>query len=105
MRHTFRSRIRNVRIVREHDRIQPRKLLWGLVGGLVIIVPLLGNVWGHAEAVRLGYHIQETRKSRGTLREINRLLRAEQAALRDLNRIQNLAIHELGLEPRLPSAT
>ena len=84
------GRTRNRRVVREPDRIQTRLLLWGLLAGLVVLVPLLANVWGHAEAVHLGYRLEQARATRARLLETNRLLRTEHAALRDLARIQLL---------------
>lgn len=100
-----RRRVRNVRVVREPDRVQTRMLLWGLLGGLVVLVPLLLNVWGHAETVRLGYRIQEARKEHAVLSEDRRLLRTEHANQRDLARVQEIAVENLGLEPRQPSST
>ena len=99
------GRTRNRRVVREPDRIQTRLLLWGLLAGLVVLVPLLANVWGHAEAVHLGYRLEQARATRARLLETNRLLRTEHAALRDLARIQLLARRDLGLRPRRPEDT
>jgi cell division protein FtsL len=106
-RHKGASRhgVRNARLVRERDRVQTRQLLLALAAGLVVLVPLMGNIWGHAEAVRLGYRLEEARKTRDALLEVNRLLRTEHASQRRLSRIQERAIRELGLMPRDPAAT
>ncbi len=98
-------RARNRRLVRQPDRIQTRMLLLLLVGGLLVLLPVMANIWVHAEAVRLGYRLEEARKGREALLEANRLLRAEHAALRDLDRVQRLAMEELGLVPRDPADT
>ena len=99
------ARTRNRRVVREADRIQTRLLLWGLLGGLVVLVPLLANVWGHAETVRLGYRLEQARAAQVKLLEINRLLRTEHASLRNLSRIEKMATRDLGLRPRRPEDT
>ncbi|MFQ5718528.1 MAG: hypothetical protein ACE5IK_03175 [Acidobacteriota bacterium] len=98
-------RPRNRRVVRQPDRIQTRLLLLGLAAGVIILVPLLGNVWGHAEAVHLGYQIEQARHHLAALQATNRLLRTEHAALTDLARIERLATGKLGLQPRRPADT
>jgi cell division protein FtsL len=97
--------VRNARLVRERDRVQTRQLLLALLAGLVVLVPLMGNIWGNAEAVRLGYRLEEARKTRDALLEVNRLLRTEHASRRRLSEVQERAIHDLGLMPRDPAAT
>jgi cell division protein FtsL len=97
--------VRNSRLVRERDRVQTRQLLLALAAGLVVLVPLMGNIWGHAEAVRLGYRLEEARRTRDALLEVNRLLRTEHASQRRLSRIQERAVEDLGLAPRDPDAT
>ena len=99
------AKTRNRRVVREPDRVQTRLLLWGLLGGLVVLVPLLANIWGHAEAVHLGYRLEQARAAQAKLLEINRLLRTEHASLRNLARIEEMATHGLGLRPRRPEDT
>jgi cell division protein FtsL len=96
---------RNGRLVRQPDRVQTRMILLLLGAGLLILLPLLANIWGHAEAVRLGYRMEAARKVREARLEANRMLRAEHAALRDLGRIQKLATEKLGLIPRDPVTT
>jgi cell division protein FtsL len=97
--------VRNARLIRERDRVQTRQLLLALAAGLVVLVPLMGNIWGHAEAVRLGYRLEKARKTRDALLEVNRLLRTEHASQRRLSRVQERAIRDLGLVPRDPGAT
>ncbi|MFQ5669337.1 MAG: hypothetical protein ACE5HD_02315 [Acidobacteriota bacterium] len=101
---TARNRLRNSRIVRQPDRIQTRMLILALAGGLVVLLPLLANIWGHLEAIRLGYRIEQVRRVRLGLQERNRLLRTEVASLSNPGRIEALA-RELGLAPRKPANT
>ena len=100
-----RKRLRNSRVVRQPDRVQTRLLLLMLAAGVVVIVPLLANIWGRAEAVRLGYQIQASRAQKAVLDERTRVLRSEHALLRDLASIQRCATADLGLAPRRRDAT
>lgn len=103
--HGPRPRIRNLRLSRDRDGLQTRTLMLSIGAGLLVLVPLLTNVWGRAEAVRLGYRLQAAREARVTLQEQNRKLRVERAAHADLAAIERRAVEELGLAPRQPSAT
>ncbi|MFQ5767052.1 MAG: hypothetical protein ACE5ID_03605, partial [Acidobacteriota bacterium] len=93
-------RLRNVHLVRQPDRVQTGLLLLALALGAVVLVPLLANIWGHAEAVRLGYLLEAARNQQARLVEQNRLLRIEDATLRERQRIQKLAMEKPGLVPR-----
>ena len=104
-RRTPRSAVRNARIVRQPDRVQTWTLLVGLFLGLVVLVPLLANVWTHTEQVRLGYQLDQARDQVTEVKERRRLLRAEEAVRSDLARIQKQATEELGMEPRHPAST
>lgn len=100
-----RSAGRNARIVRQPDRVQTWTLLFGLFLGLVVLVPLLANIWAHSEQRRLGYRMDQARDRVTEVKERRRFLRAEAAMLSDLNRIQDKATRELGLAPRHPADT
>jgi cell division protein FtsL len=104
-RRTPRSGVRNARIVRQPDRVQTWTLLVGLGLGLIVLVPLLANIWTHTEQRRLGYQLDQARDKVIEVKEMRRLLRAEEAVNADLNRIQARAVKELGLEPRRPADT
>ena len=100
-----RSAARNARIVRQPDRVQTWALLFSLLLGLVVLVPLLANIWTHTEQRRLGYQLDQARDRVTEVKEMRRLLRAEEAVHSALNRIQNKATAELGLAPRRPENT
>jgi cell division protein FtsL len=104
-RRTPRSAVRNARIVRQPDRVQTWTLCVGLLLGLVVLVPLLANVWTHTEKVRLGYQMDQARDQVVEVKERRRLLRAEEAVRSDLARIQKQATEELGMAPRHPAST
>jgi hypothetical protein len=97
--------VQNGRIVREPDTIQTRTLLMALGLGLLVLVPLLLNVWGHSEKRRLGYEIARARQELVAGREVRRLLRTEIACEGDLAKVQERAISDMGLLPRSPEAT
>ena len=97
--------VRNGRIVREPDTIQTRTLLIALGLGLLVLLPLLANVWGHSEKRRLGYEIARANRQLVAAREERRLLRTEEACESDLRLVQERAISEMGLLPRTPGAT
>jgi len=97
--------VRNGRIVREPDTIQTRTLIMGLGLGLLVLIPLLANVWGHSEKRRLGYQIEKTNQQVAAVQEEQRLLRTEEACASDLRTVQERAISEMGLLPRSPDAT
>lgn len=100
-----RDTARNARIVREPDRVQTRILVLGVILGLSILLPLMANVWGHTEERRLGYELKQARRQLAEAQETRRLLRAEEAYLSRLDRIQARAISDMGLQPRLPGDT
>ena len=85
-RRTPRSAVRNARIVRQPDRVQTWTLCVGLLLGLVVLVPLLANVWTHTEKVRLGYQLDQAWDQVVEVKERRRLLRAEEAVRSDLAR-------------------
>jgi hypothetical protein len=97
--------VRNGRIVREPDTIQTRTLLIALGLGLLVLIPLMANVWGHSEKRRLGYEIASANQELVAAREERRLLRTEEACESDLGKVQERAISEMGLLPRTPGAT
>jgi cell division protein FtsL len=85
--------------------VQTRILVLGLILGLSILLPLMANVWGHTEERRLGYELKQVRRQLAEAQETRRLLRAEEAHLSRLDRIQARAISDMGLQPRLPGDT
>ena len=100
-----RSAVRNARIVRQPDRVQTWALLFSLLLGLAVLMPLLANIWAHTEQRRLGYQLDQARDRVAEVKEERRLLRAEEAVHSALNRIQQKATAELGLAPRRPENT
>jgi len=97
--------VRNGRIVREPDTIQTRTLIMGMGLGLLVLIPLMANVWGHSEKRRLGYQIARAGEQLAAAHEEQRLLRTEEACASDLRAVEERAIKDMGLLPRTPAAT
>jgi len=97
--------VRNGRIVREPDTIQTRTLIMGMGLGLLVLIPLMANVWGHSEKRRLGYQIAGANQQLAVAHEEQRLLRTEAACAGDLRTVEERAVKEMGLRPRTPAAT
>jgi len=97
--------VRNGRIVREPDTIQTRTLLIALALGLLVLVPLMANIWGHGEKRRLGYEIAKADQQLVAAQEERRLLLTQEACESDLRKVQERAMADMGLLPRTPAAT
>lgn len=89
--------IDNSQVVRELDPRASRDL-WALllvVGALVAGLALYA--WPHLELRRTGIEAQRLDRERERLLEENRKLRLEKASLEELQRIEAIALGELGL--------
>ena len=89
--------IRNNPIVREVDEARAREL-WRSAGVIaVFVVLLLFSAWQHFELIRHGYRLEEMQRARATEEEIKRHLTLEIETLRARQRIERLAIDQLGM--------
>lgn len=95
--------IDNRRVVRSRDDRMSRDLRW--LGGLVLVLITLFVAYGWPRAALrdTGSTAGRLQREQEKLREENRELRLERAALQDLKRIQMIATEDLGL--RSPSAS
>jgi len=59
-------------------------------------------VWSNYQAVQLGYVIAQLHQERGQLKETNRKLKLELANLTALDRLEQIAKNQLGLQPPQP---
>jgi cell division protein FtsL len=89
--------IDNSQVVRERDPRSSRDLWWLLTlvmafsGGLVIYA------WPHYELRQIAIAKQQMQRERERLIEENRKLLLEKAALEDLQRVEAIAVRDLGL--------
>lgn len=95
--------IDNRRVVRSRDDRMSKDLLW--IGGVVLILIGLFVAWGWPRAA-----LRDTDSTAGRLqreqeklREENRELLLEKAALQDLKRVQMIANQSLGLQSPSPA--
>ena len=95
--------IDNRRVVRSRDDRMSKDLLW--IGGVVLILIGLFVAWGWPRAALrdTGSTAGRLQREQEKLREENRELRLEKAALQDLKRVQMIANESLGLQAPSPS--
>lgn len=95
--------IDNRRVVRSRDERMSKDLLW--IGGVVLILIGLFVAWGWPRAALrdTGSSAGRLQREQEKLREENRELRLERAALQDLKRVQMIANESLGLQSPSPS--
>jgi cell division protein FtsL len=95
--------IDNRRVVRSRDDRMSKDLLW--IGGvvLVLIALFVAYGWPRAALRDTGSSAGKLQREQEKLREENRELRLEKAALQDLARIQVIATGSLGLQSPPPA--
>jgi len=95
--------IDNRRVVRSRDDRMSKDLLW--IGGVVLVLIALFAAYGWPRAALrdTGSTAGKLQREQEKLREENRELRLEKAALQDLARIQAIATGSLGLQSPPPA--
>ncbi len=98
----FVQNIDNSRVVRVADprRRREQQIMLAAVG--IVFLFLFGYTWQNYRMMRLGYQTETVRKQEASLRQWNRELRLEEAALRDPTRIYQVAENQLGLGSAQP---
>jgi len=95
--YAIRKDVRNNPIVREVDEGRQQDL-WRSIGmGCVLVLVLLFSAWQHFELLRHGYRLDEMQRERAVEEEINRHLRLEIETLRAPQRIEKLALEQMGM--------
>lgn len=94
--------IDNRRVVRTRDDRMSKDLLW--IGGVVLILIglFVAYGWPRAALRDTGSTAGKLQREQDRLREENRELRLEKAALQDLKRVQAIATTSLGLQSPSP---
>ena len=98
-RYQISRRVANEQLVREVDRERNHQLLMVAVTGLLLAAAVLAYGWQHFEMIRNGYRMEEQRREREYLIQIQRQLSLEKASLASPDRIETIAIRELGMVP------
>lgn len=92
----------NSGIVRERDPQASRDLVFFFLLVALLVSGLGLYAWPHLELRHTGMATERMQRERERLREENRKLRLEKAALEDLRRIEKIAEKQIGL--RAPAA-
>ena len=96
-RYQVSRRVANERLVRQVDRERNRQLVMVAVTGLLLAAAVLAYGWQHFEMIRNGYRMEEQRREREYLMQIQRQLSLEKASLASPDRIEAIATGELGM--------
>jgi cell division protein FtsL len=93
----FAKAIDNSRLVKVEDPRRAREMRqFGVALGCLFLL-VMAYAFQHFKAIEYGYKIEALKSQRGSLVEMNRALRLEEASLRDPERIDRMA-RVLGLQ-------
>ncbi len=93
----FAKRIDNSRVVKVTDPKRRREMVtFGLTLAVLFLLVMV-YLWQHFSAIEYGYKIEQLKSERDTIAESNRALSLEEASLKDVSRIDQLA-RELGMQ-------
>ena len=93
----FAKRIDNSRVVRVGDPKRRREMISFGITLSVFFLFVMVYLWQHFSAIEYGYHIEQLKAQRDTIVESNRALSLEAASLKDLARIERLAM-QMGMQ-------
>ena len=92
----------NSRVVRQVD-LRTRREIWWLILLVAVIAGAAGlYAWPALEIRRAGQAAVELDREKERLLEENRKLNLEKSALENLNRVETIAVRDLGLEAPAP---
>ena len=93
----FVKRIDNSRVVKVTDPKRRREMMtFGITLAMLFLLVMV-YLWQHFSAIEYGYKIEQLKLERDTISESNRALNLEEASLKDLSRIDRMAL-ELGMQ-------
>src|SRR5271166_1920345 len=93
----FAKRIDNSRVVKVTDPKRRRQMIsFGITLGVFFLFVMV-YLWQHFSAIEYGYRIEQLTVQRDTIVESNRRLSVEAASLKDLARIERLAL-QMGMQ-------
>jgi cell division protein FtsL len=98
----FEKRIVNNHVIREADIKGHRDYIIVTVLASMFLFGLFAYGWQHYQYTQYGYRIEEARKKKEQLAEIERQLTLERASLRRSERIDSIARRDLGMVPPAP---
>jgi cell division protein FtsL len=93
----FAKRIDNSRVVKVTDPQRRREMISFGITLSVFFLFVMVYLWQHFSAIEYGYRIEQLKVQRDTIVESNRALSLEAASLKNLARIERLAI-QMGMQ-------
>jgi cell division protein FtsL len=93
----FAKRLDNSRVVKVTDPKRRREMISFGITLSVFFLFVMVYLWQHFSAIEYGYRIEQLKVQRDTIVESNRALNLEAASLKDLERIERLAI-QMGMQ-------
>jgi cell division protein FtsL len=88
----FPKRLDNSRVMKVNDPKRRREMIsFGITLCLLFLFAMV-YLWQHFSAIEYGYRIEQLKAQRDTIVESNRALSLEAASLKDLKRIEGLAL-------------
>jgi cell division protein FtsL len=93
----FAKRIDNTRVVKVTDPKRRREMISFGITLSVFFLFVMVYLWQHFSAIEYGYRIEQLKVQRDTIVESNRALSLEAASLKDLSRIERLAL-QMGMQ-------
>jgi cell division protein FtsL len=88
----FAKRIDNSRVARITDPKRRREMISFGISLSVFFLLVMVYLWQHFSAIEYGYRIEQLKAQRDVIVESNRALSLEAASLKDLSRIEQLAL-------------
>ncbi|MCZ6671174.1 MAG: cell division protein FtsL [Acidobacteria bacterium] len=92
----------NVKMIRDRDRKKSRDLIVFFLVSLALLIPVILYVRQRMEFMRVSYRLEELSKERKSLQDMNRKLLVERAQLNALDRVERIALEDLGLVANHP---
>ena len=96
--------IDNSQVVREVDPRSSRDLWWLVAVVATFVLGLVLYAWPHLQVRQVDSDRVRMSHERERLVEVNRKLRLEKASLQNLNRVEQIAVRDLGLRPPAPES-
>ncbi len=100
--YAIRRPVVNAYLVRERDRKRFRELLLVALLVLPIGLGLLADIWIHMRVIQTGYRLQQLERTLHELERVERRLRLEASYLASPQRVEALAIDQLGMTEPTP---
>ena len=89
-------------MIRDRDRKKTRDLIVFFLVSSALLIPVILYVRQRMEFMRVSYRLEELSEERKNLQDMNRKLLVERAQLSALDRVERIAMEDLGLVTNHP---